>query len=475
MSDSSVEDTDAPPPPPPPPPTRPREVEALQEAPERQDFYDRQDFHQHQGRPEVEALVDVPERDASDRQPDPEAPAAHEIDPRAATELDGEAGAWPEAEAAQHADTAPEPTSDAEHQPEFDRQAEIEWDGGPIDASTAETDDGRPQQEPEAEPERDSESSSGAELSLDANGQVDGEADAQPQAADSGQREQAERVEPDEDRHTGERLEEAERPTAAVQDPEPEARVGGDALIVGEELNASGDLGSGPPTGTEEVLGDRVSAPISLTAEREPAGGGDGGERSEDGHPDSGKGDDLPEDGPPDNGGADRGRQPPDGLPGGPPDDAPSGPADLPPRFPIDLLGQEPVDGEPGIDGAHVRLKHVGKDDAFLRSRIGTENISAASTLDEGLEAAEDRIQDVVNASEDDIADWLSRRAQGLGPARMAFGPVEFDEPVGRVMTRPPASQEQVPSSPASSLRVVLKESSQMANGFVVFTVTLRE
>jgi hypothetical protein len=151
-------------------------------------------------------------------------------------------------------------------------------------------------------------------------------------------------------------------------------------------------------------------------------------------------------------------------------------------RFPIDLLAQEPFADEPGIEGAHVRMKHVGKSDDYLRHRLNTSSIPAASSFDGGLDSAEAAIQHAVDANENAIAEWVDQKRQQMEQGSVtqakqpeAFPAVRFEEPIGRILHRPEPGQEQPTPSPADRLTVMLRYSDQMPDGFVVFTVTLED
>lgn len=81
-------------------------------------------------------------------------------------------------------------------------------------------------------------------------------------------------------------------------------------------------------------------------------------------------------------------------------------------------------------DKGHAIEKHIGKSDKYLKRRLDTEDIYAASTF-ETMEEAEDAIRLVLEKRKDAIERWLRVGQSGQNAFHAKTG-----YPVGRVMFR---------------------------------------
>jgi hypothetical protein len=107
----------------------------------------------------------------------------------------------------------------------------------------------------------------------------------------------------------------------------------------------------------------------------------------------------------------------------------------------------------------HAIEKHVGKSDAYLRKRLDTEGISAASTFNDMAEA-EDAIRTVLIKRGDLVQVWLDTERS----TKKAFYH-KMNKPVGRVLKR-----EWNATRVGNQARVVLIRDNNYTEGFFILT-----
>lgn len=107
----------------------------------------------------------------------------------------------------------------------------------------------------------------------------------------------------------------------------------------------------------------------------------------------------------------------------------------------------------------HAIEEHVGKSDAYLRHRLQTERISAASTFNDMAEA-DNAVRMVLARRQALIATWLQTEKSN----KKAFY-YQMENPVGRVLKR----EWDVPRR-GNQVRVVLIRDTDYAEGFYILT-----
>ena len=107
----------------------------------------------------------------------------------------------------------------------------------------------------------------------------------------------------------------------------------------------------------------------------------------------------------------------------------------------------------------HAIEKHVGKSDEFLRNRLNTEDISAASTFNDMAEA-EDAIRKVLIKRGDLVTAWLKTDKSNK---KAFYYPMK--NPVGRVLKRESDSPRA-----GNQARVVLIRDGDYKEGFFILT-----
>jgi hypothetical protein len=107
----------------------------------------------------------------------------------------------------------------------------------------------------------------------------------------------------------------------------------------------------------------------------------------------------------------------------------------------------------------HAIEKHVGKSDQFLRERLDTENISAASTFNDMAEA-EKAIKTVLIKRGDLVQAWLKAERSDK---KAFYHPLNY--PVGRVLKR-----EWDEPRAGNQARVVLMRDKDYEEGFYILT-----
>ncbi|UII26196.1 hypothetical protein LVD15_23300 [Fulvivirga maritima] len=108
--------------------------------------------------------------------------------------------------------------------------------------------------------------------------------------------------------------------------------------------------------------------------------------------------------------------------------------------------------------GGHTIERHVAKSDSYLRNRLNTSNISAASTFYE-LNQAGQVIVNAINANSNSINNWKNGSS-----SRISFT-YTHHRAIGKILYRGS-------SSPVASSRflVVLQKKSSAPNGYYVLT-----
>jgi hypothetical protein len=107
----------------------------------------------------------------------------------------------------------------------------------------------------------------------------------------------------------------------------------------------------------------------------------------------------------------------------------------------------------------HAIEKHVGKSDAYLRHRLKTEDIPAASTFEDMTEA-EDAIRTILVKRQDLIETWF---AKGRSRKKAFYYPMA--KPTGRVLKREWDTPRQ-----GNQARVVLIRDTDYPEGFFILT-----
>ena len=117
-----------------------------------------------------------------------------------------------------------------------------------------------------------------------------------------------------------------------------------------------------------------------------------------------------------------------------------------------------------GVDGAHTLAKHVGKSEEFLRNRLATEpHIRGASTFYD-RQTAENAISGLLKENQRTVDRWLSGRRTWLvlnGSATTNLGIL-----IHRGSTE---------SAAAPGIKIVLRRSAKMENGYLLVTAMVIE
>ncbi|MBV9823889.1 MAG: hypothetical protein JO144_16790 [Actinobacteria bacterium] len=112
-----------------------------------------------------------------------------------------------------------------------------------------------------------------------------------------------------------------------------------------------------------------------------------------------------------------------------------------------------------GVRGAHTLAKHVGKSETFLRNRLATEpTLRAASTFYD-RQTAEEAVGSLLRSNQKGITSWLTRGGFQVS----LIG--RYSTPIGRMVERDTDALTE-----EAGIKVVLRRSPEMANGFCVYT-----
>ncbi len=109
--------------------------------------------------------------------------------------------------------------------------------------------------------------------------------------------------------------------------------------------------------------------------------------------------------------------------------------------------------------GGHTIERHIAKSDAYLRNRLNTSNISAASTFTE-LNQAGQVIVNAINANSSRVNSWRNSSSSSL------VLNYTHRRTVGRIMYRSNLNS----TVNSSGLRIVLRKRSSAPNGYYVLT-----